>query len=321
MVCLYYCSFEMKKLIIYLSLIVSAIGNYAWAQDADLLTLVSTLEKRCEILQSRQDQMDSKVKSLIGREANQKRLLLQLQKENSQQQSTIDSLQTEITRLSATQSEDRTTFSGQIKKTNANVQVNESSLHQRTLWGGLIGLGIFFVLIAALYLLSKRIKKGSLSIDEVKKAQETLQSAQAKLEEESIKLDNKLLEVVEKQITVTPISSASNGTTPDHSLVLKVADEIVRIEMNLSRMDASVKGHKQLAKAVQRIKDNFQANGYEIVDMLGKPYNAGMKAAVTFVTDENLEAGQQIISKIIKPQINYQQQMIQAAQIEVSQPE
>lgn len=63
------------------------------------------------------------------------------------------------------------------------------------------------------------------------------------------------------------------------------------------------------------------ANGYEIVDMLGKPYVHGMKAAVTFVTDESLEPGQQIITKIIKPQINFRQEMIQAAEIEVSQSE
>ena len=62
-------------------------------------------------------------------------------------------------------------------------------------------------------------------------------------------------------------------------------------------------------------------NDYEIVDMLGKPYQAGMKAAVTFVTDDTLEPGQQIISRIIKPQVNYKQVMIQAAQIEVSQAE
>ena len=86
-------------------------------------------------------------------------------------------------------------------------------------------------------------------------------------------------------------------------------------------MDSSVKGYKQLSKAVERIKNNFLANGYEIVDMLGKQYIPGIKAAVTFVTDENLEEGKQIITKIIKPQINYHQQMIQAAEIEVSQSE
>ena len=310
----------MRKLIIYVFLLtISAITNYTWAQGEDLFTLVSTLEKRCEILQSKQDQMETKVKSLIIKDANQKYLLLQLQQEKIKLQSAIDSLQTEITRLSAVQSDDRTTFDGKIKKTNASVQANDISLYQRTLWGGLIGLGIVIVLVVVLFLLSKRVKKGSLSLDEVKKAQDTMQTAQMKLQEESVKLDNKLLEIVEKQITVTTIPSASGETKPDHSLTLKVADEIVRIEMNLSRMDASIKGYKQLSKAVQRIKDNFQANGYEIVEMLGMPYNAGMRVVANFVVDESLEHGKQIITGIIKPQINFNGTMIQSAQITVSQ--
>ena len=125
--------------------------------------------------------------------------------------------------------------------------------------------------------------------------------------------------LLEKQISAVPKAAAS--VEINHSLALKVADEIVRIELNLSRMDSSVKGYKQLSKAVERIKNNFMANGYEIVDMLGKNYTSGIKAAVTFVTDESLDDGVQIITKIIKPQINYHQQMIQAAEIEVSQSE
>ena len=84
-------------------------------------------------------------------------------------------------------------------------------------------------------------------------------------------------------------------------------------------MDSSVKGYKQLVKAVERIKANFLANGYEIVDMLAKPYNEGMKVTANFVTDETLAEGVQIITGIIKPQINYCGKMIQAAQITVNQ--
>lgn len=87
----------------------------------------------------------------------------------------------------------------------------------------------------------------------------------------------------------------------------------------MSRMDSSIRGYKQLAKAVSRIKDNFNANGYEIVDMLGKPYNEGMKVIAEFVLDEDLEERQQIITGITKPQVNYNGQMIQAARITVSQ--
>lgn len=136
------------------------------------------------------------------------------------------------------------------------------------------------------------------------------------MQEESIALDSKLADIISKQLEGKP--SPSNGDI-DHSLALKVADEIVRMELNLSRMDSSIKGYKQLAKAVERIKDNFKANGYEIVDLLGKPYNEGMKVSANFVVDEDLEEGKQVITGITKPQVNYNGQMIQAAQITVSQ--
>lgn len=223
--------------------------------------------------------------------------------------SNIEDVKTKVNQLGTEQ--DRTNASLQTK-------ANVVELKSKMRWGVCALILLLVVLVVFYISLHKRVKTGTFSIDEVRKAQDALQAAHAKMQEESVKLDNRLIELFERQMP-SAISTAS--VQIDHSLALKVADEIVRIEMNLLRMDPSVKGYKQLSKAVQRIKDNFNANGYEIVDMLGKSYVAGMKAAVTFVIDENLEPGQQIVTKIIKPQINYQQQMIQAAQIEVSQSE
>ncbi len=44
-----------------------------------------------------------------------------------------------------------------------------------------------------------------------------------------------------------------------------------------------------------------------------------MKVTANFVEDEELKEGEQIITSIIKPQINYRGVMIQSAQITVSQ--
>ncbi|MFT7120690.1 MAG: hypothetical protein ACJAZ9_000866 [Neolewinella sp.] len=117
-----------------------------------------------------------------------------------------------------------------------------------------------------------------------------------------------------------PLEALGLGTKskPNHSLAIKVANEVVRIQKNIGRMDEGTKGLKQLAKSVERIVDNYVANGYEIVDMLGQEYKDGTKAIVTFVTDEELEPGKQVITRVIKPQINYEKVMIQTAQIEVS---
>lgn len=105
----------------------------------------------------------------------------------------------------------------------------------------------------------------------------------------------------------------------DHSLATKIADEITRIEINLSRMDSSVRGYKQIAKSIERIRNNYRSNGYELVELLNKPYDEGMKMNADFVIDESLPPGMRIITSVSKPQINYNGVMIQKATVTVSQ--
>jgi len=166
------------------------------------------------------------------------------------------------------------------------------------------------------WLLGKRIANSKTDVET------QIKNTKTALEEESIKLDSKLVEVLEtelklKQEKTQTVSSNSNNEV-DHSLALKVADEIIRIQKNLQQMDSETRGLKQLSASVKRIQDNFASNGYELVEMLGKEYNEGMKAAPSFIPSDDLETGKQIISRIIKPQVNFKGQMIQSAQIEVS---
>lgn len=203
------------------------------------------------------------------------------------------------------------------QKIDNNVSTLSESINSRT-WLGVLGILIAIGLLAyTYYILKRKISSGATTIDKIRSAQEGLEAAQKAMQEESVKLDSKLVELLDKKIEATPTPTANEQV--DHTLALKVADEIVRIETNLSRMDTSVKGYKQLAKAVERIRTNFMANGYEIVEMLGKPYNDGMKVVANFVSDDTLAEGEQKITGIIKPQINYKGKMIQSAQITVSQ--
>ncbi len=202
-------------------------------------------------------------------------------------------------------------------KIDSTVNTLSESINSRT-WLGTLGILIAIGLLACTYYaLRRKISSGATTIDKIRSAQEGLETAQKAMQEESVKLDSKLVESLDKRIEATPAPTANEQA--DHTLVLKVADEIVRIETNLSRMDTTVKGYKQLAKAVERIRTNFLANGYEIVEMLGKPYNEGMKVVANFVSDDTLAEGEQKITGIIKPQINYKGKMIQSAQITVSQ--
>jgi hypothetical protein len=147
-----------------------------------------------------------------------------------------------------------------------------------------------------------------------------LERMKNEMEEGSTRLDNKLISLIESQLSIEG-SKGSHSEEIDHSLALKVADEIVRIQKNTMKMDTKTKGLKQLVASVKRIQDNFSSNGYDIVEMLDQPYDEGLNASVNFILDENLNEKEQVITKIIKPQVNYHNVMIQSAQIEVSKGE
>ena len=116
----------------------------------------------------------------------------------------------------------------------------------------------------------------------------------------------------------TNLEQSASGEI-DHSFAKRVADEIVRMQTNLSRMDKSIKGFKQLNASARKLEQSLNSNHYELEDLLNKPYDNGMNLQANFVEDENLKEGESIITRIIKPQINYKGKLIQAAQVEVSQ--
>jgi len=193
-------------------------------------------------------------------------------------------------------------------------KADNKAVKQRTI----IGI-VFFVLLAIIcaliyILLHLRITKGSADIEALRKKAE-------KLNEEIVgNFSSEMAEMQKISASLSAISSKSGSSgEQDHSLIKTLADRITFMEMTLSKMDPSVRGYKQLAKSITQMKDNLKANGYELVDMLGKVYKEGMNVTATFIDDESIEEGQQIITGIIKPQINYQGVMIQAAQITVSQ--
>ena len=168
----------------------------------------------------------------------------------------------------------------------------------------IIGIIAAIVLLVIVFvILRSKIGSKDSDIDKIKAAQKSLENVQKSMQEESVKLDSKLVELLERQMTNAQQSTNVENTKINHSFALKVGDEIAKIETNLSKMDPSVKGYKQLKQALKRIKDNFNANGYEIVELLGLDYNDGMPFEAQFVPDDTLPEGKRIISGITRLQI------------------
>lgn len=256
-------------------------------------------------------------RSKIGR---QKIELTKLQNMSSQQTVIIDSLEKQVrsnqsnivtnsTELGTRIETAEANATSAISNLGSNVETNKNYWLYGTLGTLLLGGFIY-------WFLGRRISTSKTDVET------QIKNTKKSLEEESIKLDSKLVEVLETQLKLKEeelkVQASAGGRDVDHSLALKVADEIIRIRKNLGRMDDKTKGLKQLNASVKRIQNNFAANGYELVDMLGKEYNEGMKAIVNFVESEDIETGKQVITRVIKPQVNFSGKMVQSAQIEVS---
>ena len=307
----------MKK--IFTILILAVIGcQFANAKSVnDNTDKIKALEEKCYVLQNKQVKADNNLRNLIENQHVAEREIQTLVKKNDAQRLAIDSLQDKCKSLEKSQSTDRENINEKIDATDNNVRTNQDQLQSRTLYGVIVVIVVLVIIVGVACWLTKRIKSGTSTIGDVRRAQEALQAAQTKMQEESVKLDNQLLAIVQKQLDA---SSASKITgEPDHSLVVKLADEIARIETNLSKMDKSVRGYKQLVQAKDRMINNVRANGYEIISLLGQEYNDGMQFQTRFVPDESLPEGKRIITGMIKMQVNYNGKMIQPAEIVVSQ--
>lgn len=231
-----------------------------------------------------------------------------------QKQASIDSL----AKIVATNSSNIQTTADElgvkIQTTNDAVSQNADSLKTKTLWGIIsVNLALLVSVVVALLL--------------HKKGQKTSDDKIASLKKQADELNERIVgqfsnEMSELQRIGNALKNAevTASAEPDHSLVKTLADRITFMEMTLYRMDSSVKGHKTLVTAIGNMKNNLRANGYEIVDMLGKQYDEGMSVnRVDYVDDDTLEKGVSIVTKVIKPQINYNGKMIQSAQIQVNQ--
>ena len=251
-----------------------------------------------------------------------------LENENKTLKTEVKNLSTKLTELNErieannlTLNKTATKLGLQITNTetvaNSKIRAINDNLSKNTLYG-IIGVLIALVISGVLYLLLSKKQKSDKTdvIDQLSKTKSTIEESLIKeFGKQTDLLDEELL-LLKKQKNTEQITTSAE---PDHSLALKVASEINLIERNIKLMDVKTRGLKQLQASVGKLKDNLAANGYEMPELLGKPFNQGMRVIVaTSIPDENLEKGQEIITKILIPQVNFNEKMIQTAQIEVS---
>lgn len=282
------------------------------------MSFASTASDSIKTCYNRFEAIDAAIQGLLRSNDDLRSEIVILKSSISNQLLYIDSLKVELSKTNQNISALADSLNITITSTREQIDANSNTINQtiatKTQTGVwiFIAIGIVLVIIALVFGILIARRKNELK---------SLSAKADKLNEEIVnRLSSEMndMQAISKQIAA--LSLASGGDTDSEQKLIKtLADRITFMEMTLYKMDSSVRGHKQLSKSIKQMKDNLLANGYELVDMLGKDYHDGMKVIANFIEDENLPEGKQIITGIIKPQINYNGKMIQSAQITVSQ--
>lgn len=299
----------MKRTLISI-LVLASINVFAQSETFtkdDLAKELQPLKSSIQTLQKENRSLKTEINNLNTKLSNANKSIDSLRSQTKENSTAISQTANELEiKISATE-------------TNANQKITavDKSLNKNSLYG-IIGVLSAILLSGLLYwLLSKRQKTDKTEVVE------QLQKTKFSIEESLVKEFGKQTNLIESELQLLAQQKTESqkitNEEPNHSLALKVANEINLIERNINLMDKGTKGLKQLERSVGKLKDNLSANGYEMPELLGKQYHQGMKVIVTSsIPDENLEKGSEIITKILIPQVNFNDKMIQTAQIEVS---
>lgn len=298
----------MRKIVISI-FILASINTFAQTETLtkeDLAKELQPLKTNIQILQKENISLKSEISNLNTKLSNTNKSIDSLRTLTRENSSAISQTASELgIKISATE-------------TNANLKITEvnKSLSKNALYGIIGVLSAILLSVVLYWLLRKRQTTDKTEVVEI------LQKTKSSIEETIVKQLEKHTNLVESQLELLSqqkVTIPLNNAELDHSLALKVANEINLIERNLSLMDASVKGYKQLKRSVEKLKDNLNANGYDIIELLGKVYHPGLPVTIiNSIPDENLEKDQEIISKILIPAVRYNDKIIQTAQIEVN---
>lgn len=288
----------------------------------------SILVRDIQVIQNSLQQQQTEYKNLSSRVSNQqyvinkqRNLLADFEKNSTAQNKTIDSLlqliNTNGQNIKTNSQELGTKIQTAKKETNTKLSQIDDTIDSNQLYWILGTVGTILLGGLMYFFLGKRIKSSQTDVEG------QIRNTKKALEEESVKLDSKLVEVLNTQLKLKSEevrTSTKSSDVTDHSLALKVADEIVRMQKNINKMEEGTKGLKPLIKGIERIQNNFAANGYEMINLLNTDYDERKNIdVINFSTDINLAEGKRIVSAVIKPQVNFKGVLIQKAQVDVSQ--
>jgi LPXTG-motif cell wall-anchored protein len=311
----------MKKITIAALLIISQSAFAQQVTSEELKKEITPLNKKIEVLETKANKQGKEIEGLNLKLSTAYKQIDSLENKTAANEVAISQTKTDLTN-EITQSG----VASDGKITTVSKDLSKNSLY------GIIGVLLAILLSGILFFFWKKkqdtdkselINKLDNSKREINKEIESTKSSLSTIEQKLFEEYNKQVAGIEQLFL--SITELNKGKTPDtikeqdHSLTLKVADEVTRINAFANTLDPTKQEAIALKGSVNKIIDNFRANNYEIVNLLGQKYDERLKIEVVGEDiDPTLKAGEEIITKVIKPLVKYNGKQIQAAQVEIS---
>jgi len=324
----------MKKITIAALLLISQ-SSFAQERAEDLKNEIAPLISKIEALETKVSTQAKEIEGLNIKLSNVNKQIDTIEKKATSQALVIKGLENKTNVNEAAISQARADLTNEIATrsdlSDGKITTVSNDLSKNSLYG-IIGVLLAILLSGVLFFFWKKrqdtdkselINKLDNSKQEINKEIESTKSSLSTLEQKLFEEYNKQVAGIEQLFL--SISELNKGKAPDtikeqdHSLTLKVADEVTRINAFANTLDPTKQEAIALKNSVKRIIDNFKANKYEIVDLLGQKYDDRLNIIVVGESiDTNLNSGEEIITKIIKPLVKFDGEQIQAAQVEIS---
>lgn len=314
-----------------------------------LVTLENRIEQQDEKIRLLSQEVDKRDQEIKQSKTNLKKHIAQYQATQKASDQQLDTLAEQQTSLENSISQTNQSLSvltrdttatdadikNQIQALSTDTQQKDDELFQQLsnrtlviLAGLLILLGL---LAATFYLLRKRQQESDITLnDKVQSALINVQQAEENIVQSDMELSTQLLAVLEQikierhdlvdsnLANVNTEKDASNNEEIDHSLALKLADEIHRMRKRLQALPNDTKGVKSLSKSLERLEGELEDQGYEFIDYMGMSYSESMSIEAKFVPSDDVDENESIVTKVVYPQVNYDGKMIRMADVEVS---
>lgn len=293
-----------KHLLLIFTLLISA-TNYAQRTDSILTkqefhSEISKLTGKIKMLEIFNSEL-SQAKSQQSKKIDSITVQLSIASFNIQQ--IADSLHITVSKVSSSN-----------KQTQGQIQDINQTISNRTLYWIIAILAATLLSLIVFFVLRNKLSSSTRILDsQIAKTNQTLQN-------EAIKLDSKLVEILQSQLSILKEERKSKGTVTsetDHKLPLKVGEEIHRMRKRIENMPQDIKGLSALTNSLQRLEEEFNENGYTIEDLLGQKYVYGMQVEARYVDNPDIPKGEEIITEVLKPQIMYKGVVVGFAKVEV----